>query len=138
MSTMTALAERFFEAWETGKGWEECWKCCQPNASFSAQAEPLADTQTLEQYTEWMKGLLTVVPDGRYEIKSFATDDRRQSVCAYAVFTGTHSGEGGPLPPTGKTVSSDYVHVMEFEGDKIRHMTKVWHAGIAMKQLGRA
>jgi hypothetical protein len=28
------------------------------------------------------------------------------------------------------------VYVMEFDGDKIRHMTKVWHAGIAMKELG--
>jgi len=25
---------------------------------------------------------------------------------------------------------------MRFDGDKIRHMTKLWHAGIAMKELG--
>jgi hypothetical protein len=25
---------------------------------------------------------------------------------------------------------------MEFDGDKIRHMTKIWHAGLAMKELG--
>jgi hypothetical protein len=28
------------------------------------------------------------------------------------------------------------VYVMEFEGEKIKHMTKIWHAGLAMKQLG--
>jgi hypothetical protein len=25
---------------------------------------------------------------------------------------------------------------MEFDGDKIRHMTKIWNAGWAMKELG--
>jgi len=47
-------------------------------------------------------------------------------------------GEGGPLPPTGKSVRSDYVYVMEFKGGKIRHMNKSWNAGWAMKELGWA
>jgi predicted ester cyclase len=81
-------------------------------------------------------GLLTFIPDGRYERKSFATDEDRKSVCAFGVFSGTHTGAGGPCPPTGKSVNTDYVYVMEFDGDKIRHMTKIWHAGLAMKELG--
>jgi hypothetical protein len=28
------------------------------------------------------------------------------------------------------------VYVMSFEGAKIRHMTKIWNAGWAMKELG--
>jgi hypothetical protein len=28
--------------------------------------------------------------------------------------------------------------VMQFTGDKISHMTKVWHSGLAMKELGWA
>ncbi len=75
------------------------------------------------------------MPDAQYELKSFATDAERQSVCAYAVFSGTRTGEGGPCPPTGKRTSTDYVYVMEFEGDKIRHMTKIWHSGLALKAL---
>jgi predicted ester cyclase len=54
------------------------------------------------------------------------------------VFSGTHSGEGGPVPPTGKSASADYVYVMDFEGDRICHMTKIWNAGITLKQLGWA
>jgi predicted ester cyclase len=57
---------------------------------------------------------------------------------AYAVFHGTHTGEGGPVPPTGKRVATDYVYVMQFDGDKIRHMTKIWHSGLAHKALGWA
>jgi predicted ester cyclase len=133
--TITDTARGFFEACETGMGWEACSAYCHPNATFAAQAEPLADVNTLKEYTEWMKALLVFIPDGRYDLKSFATDSERNNVCAYAVFSGTHTGEGGPMPPTGKSTSTDYVYVMEFEDGKIRHMTKIWNAGLAMKDL---
>ena len=136
MSSMEERAEQFFDACETGKGWEVCQQFCHPDATFSAQAGALADVNTLESYTEWMKGLLTPVPDGRYELRSFAVDEDRGNVSAYAVFHGTHTGEGGPVPPTGKTVSADYVYVMDFDGDRIRHMTKIWNDGISLQQLG--
>jgi predicted ester cyclase len=136
--TITDTAKAFFEACETGKGWEGCSAYCHPNATFAAQAEPLADVHTLKDYTEWMKALFTFVPDGRYEVKSFATDTERNNVCAYGVFSGTHTGEGGPMPPTGKSTSTDYVYVMEFADGKISHMTKIWNAGFAMKELGWA
>jgi predicted ester cyclase len=136
MTSITTVAKEFFEACETGKGWDGCKAYCHASATFSAQAEPLASVNTLQQYTEWMKSLLGFIPDGRYELKAFATDDERKSVSAYAVFHGTHTGPGGPCPPTGKSVKTDYVYVMEFDGDKIRHMTKIWHAGLAMKELG--
>jgi predicted ester cyclase len=134
--SITQTARAFFDACETGQGWAGCSAYCQPDASFAAQADPLADLQTLQQYAEWMKGLLLLVPDGSYAVQSFATDHERNNVCAYAVFSGTHSGEGGPMPPTGKSTSSDYVYVMEFEDGKISHMTKIWNAGWAMKELG--
>ena len=138
MDSITEVAEKFFEACETGQGWESCKEYCTPDASFSAQAEPLADIRDLQGYTEWMKGLLAFIPDGHYEVKSFATDEQRGSVCAFGVFSGTHTGQGGPCPPTGKSTNADYVYVMEFDGDRIRHMTKIWNAGFTMKELGWA
>jgi len=135
MSSITPIAKKFFEACEAGKGWAVCQEWCTPDATFSAQAEPLADVRNLEQYTDWMKGLLTFIPNGRYELKSFATDEERKNVSAYGVFMGTHSGQGGPCPPTG-SLKTDYVYVMYFEGDKIKHMQKIWHSGLAMQDLG--
>jgi predicted ester cyclase len=137
-TSITAVAEAFFEACETGKGWEVCSTYCAPNATFSAQAEPLLDVRTLAQYTDWMKGILTVLPDAHYEVKSFATDSTRNNVAAYGIFYGTHTGQGGPVPPTGRRISTDYVYVMQFEGNKIVHMTKIWNAGLALKDLGWA
>jgi predicted ester cyclase len=136
MSTMTETALKFFEACEAGKGWAVCSAWCTPDASFSAQAEPLAEIRSLRTYTDWMQGLLGFMPDGRYELRSFAVDEQRQNVCAYGVFLATHTGLGGPLPPTGKSTRTDYVYVMEFENGRIRHMTKIWNAGWAMRELG--
>jgi steroid delta-isomerase-like uncharacterized protein len=137
-TSITTVAEAFFDACETGKGWEVCSAYCTPEATFSAQAEPLLGVKTLAQYTDWMKGMMTVLPDAKYEVKSFATDSARNNVAAYAVFHGTHTGPGGPVPPTGRRVSTDYVYVMQFESGKIAHMTKVWNAGLALKELGWA
>lgn len=136
MASISAVAKDFFAACDTGKGWEGCRTHCTPDATFTAQAEPLSDLKTLAQYADWMKGFMTIAPNGSYEVKSFATDSDRNNVAAYGVFTGTHTGSGGPCPPTGKTTRTDYVYVMQFNGDKISHMTKIWHSGLAMKELG--
>jgi predicted ester cyclase len=138
MASITDSAAAFFEACETGKGWAACSEYCTPDATFSAQSEPLLEVKTLAGYTEWMKAILTVFPDGRYELKSFATDAGRGNVSAFAVFHATHTGDGGPVPPTGLSMSTDYVYVMQFEGEKIVHMTKIWHSGLALKAVGWA
>ena len=138
MSQIADVAAKFFDACETGGGWGACEAYCHPDATFSAQAGALEGVDSLEGYTEWMKGLFTPVPDGSYELRSFAVDEDRQNVSAFGVFRGTHTGEGGPVAPTGKSVEAEYVYVMEFDGDKIRHMTKIWNDGISLQQLGWA
>mgnify|MGYP000958545306 CR=1 FL=1 len=136
MASIKDTALQFFDACETGKGWSGCQAYCHPDATFSAQADALGGVTSLQAYTEWMRGLFTPAPDARYEIKSFAVDESRRNVIAYGVFHGTHTGAGGPVPPTGKRVSADYVYVMDFDGDKIRHMTKIWNDGHSLRQLG--
>jgi len=138
MSKNQEQAKLFFEACETGKGWEECKAYCHARATFSAQSGVIADIDTLEGYTEWMKNLLTPIPDGNYELKSFSEDEERQCVTAFAIFHGTQTGPGGPAEPTGKTIAADYVYAMQFEGGLIKHMTKIWNDGISLEQLGWA
>src|SRR5215468_10244606 len=71
-------------------------------------------------------------------IKSTSKPRISGRVSAYGVFYATHTGQGGPCPPTGKKTKTDYVYVMQFESDKIKHMQKIWHSGLAMKELGWA
>ena len=70
--------------------------------------------------------------------KACAVDEERNSVLIYSVVHGTQTGEGGPVPPTGKKVAADYVYVMDFEGDKVRHMPKIWNEGYTLQKLGWA
>ena len=137
---MTAFdnAKKFFDACEKPAGWAGCQPYVADNATFEAQSEPLVDVKTVEAYCEWMKGLLTPIPDGHYELKFFAADEADESVAAIAVFHGTQTGEGGPVPPTGNSVAADYVYHMIFDGDRIKHMTKIWNDTISLQQLGWA
>ena len=136
--SMIETAMAFFDACETGKGWAGCKGYCHEGASFSCQADALAEVRSVEAYVEWVKGLFGPIPDMHPEIKAFSADADRRAVTAVAVVHGTQSGAGGPVPPTGKTVAADYVYVMQFDGDKIRHMTKIWNDGHTMRALGWA
>ena len=138
MSSIKETAAQFFDACETGKGWEACSQFCHPGASFSCQADALAEVETVKGYTEWVKGLQGPIPDGGYDLKSFAVDEERGNVTGYAVFSGIHTGDGGPVPATGKRAETDYVYVMQFEDGRVRSMTKIWNDGYALRQLGWA
>ena len=120
--TMIETAEKFFEACEVGKGWHGCAEFCTGNASFTAEAVALEDIKTLEGYCDWMNALYDRVSDVSYEIKGFALDKPRSAVLAYGVFKGTPIGEGEQ-----KSFSTNYVYSMEFDGDKIGHVTKIWN-----------
>ena len=136
--SISETAREFVEAVDTGGGWAECAQFCHDGASFSCQADALAEIGTMEGYADWMRDLMTPVPDGHYELKSFSTDVGRSIVTAFAVFKGTQTGPGPVDPPTGKSVATDYVYAMEFDGDRIRHMTKIWNDVVALKELGWA
>lgn len=138
MSNMDQTATGFFEACESGKGWDTCKEFCKPDAAFSCQADALAEVRTVQAYADWMKGLFGPIPDGAYTLKAWGVDKERNAVVAAAVYTGTQTGKGGPVPPTGKRVEADYTYVMQFEGDKIGHMTKIWNADFSLRQLGWA
>ena len=136
--SITESARKFFEACETGRGWAECAQYCHDGATFSCQADALAEIGALEGYTDWMRDLLTPIPDGHYELKSFSADEGRAVVTAFAVFKGTQTGPGPVDPPTGKPVAADYVYAMEFDGDRIRHMTKIWNDVQTLRAVGWA
>ena len=36
----------------------------------AGRCTPCVRGKTLAQYTDWMKGIMAVLPDGRYEVKS--------------------------------------------------------------------
>eukprot|EP01116_Phalansterium_solitarium_P023612 TRINITY_DN8374_c0_g1_i1.p1 TRINITY_DN8374_c0_g1~~TRINITY_DN8374_c0_g1_i1.p1 ORF type:complete len:147 (+),score=39.75 TRINITY_DN8374_c0_g1_i1:25-441(+) len=138
MSKFLHQANEFFTACEAGKGWAATSSYCTSGAVFSSEALP--DIKTVEDYTNWMKGLIeNITPDGRYELHS--TTYNETTVTYYATFFGTHTLPGGPVPPSDppKKCSSDYVYIIEFNDEgKIAKMSKVWNNLNAFKQFGWA
>ena len=138
MSLSKDTAMGFYHACESGKGWSGCADFCHPGAGFSAQAGALAEMTTLEEYCDWMAGVLTIMPDASYDLKAAGTDEANGKVTIFGVFHGTHTADGGPVPPTGKKTESDYVYVADMRDGKIAQVTKIWNDGWAFNQLGWA
>ena len=119
---LSASVRNFIDACETGKGWNKCKEYCDQGATFEAQADALVEVTTLEGYCEWMR--------------QFYFDEKSNSALAFAVFYGTHTAEGGPVPPTGNSTASHYVYHIVLEEDQITHMTKIWNDSYALGELG--
>lgn len=137
---MTAFenARKFFEACESPAGWAGCKQYVVENAPFVAQSEPLADVTTVEGYCEWMKGFATVTaPGASYDLHSASYDETSRTAVFFATYLAKHTGEGGPVPPTGKETRSHYVYVLTMNADdKVEKMVKIWNAPWAMRELG--
>ncbi len=133
-------AQKFFEACEAAKGWDGCKAHVADGAAFACQAGALADVKTVQGYCDWMKGLVGgPLPDGRYTLHASAWDAKASTATFAATFHGTHTGDGGPVPPTNKATSTDYVYVIKMNGDgKVAAMTKIWNDGYALAELGWA
>lgn len=137
---MTAMdnATRFFQACEEPAGWAGCRQWVADGATFEAQSEPLAELQTVEEYCEWMKRFGTeTAPRARYDLHCAAWDDERRRAIFFATYHARHTGDGGPVPPTNRDTHSHYVYVLRMDADdRVAHMTKVWNAPWAMRELG--
>ena len=130
-------AAAFFHNCESLKGWEACKSFVADSAKFFGQCEPLTEINALKDYVDWMEGFGTIAPDGNYTLHTSAYDEENKTAIFFATFTGTHTGEGGPVPPTNKTTNSHYVYAIKMNDEgKIESMTKIWNASWALRELG--
>ncbi len=136
MYPIRETALQFFTACESGQGWEACRPYCHDDASFDVQAESLAGLKTVAAYSDSIPALLITLPDAHYELQFLSDDQPSQTVVAYALFRGTHTGPNGPVAPTGRQIDADYAFVMRFSEGKIARVTKIWNDAYSARQLG--
>lgn len=131
-------ATKFFHACESLQGWEGCKPFTADGARFEAQCEPLVDVTTVEDYTNWWAGLGSGPLVGcEYTLRSSAWDEANRTALFFATVAVAHTGEGGPVPPTGLGGEADYAYAIRMdEHDRVAHMTKVWNAPWSMRALG--
>ena len=131
-------AKKFFDACEAPLGWDGCKDYVEDGATFIAQSEPLVDVTTVQAYCDWMHGFGTVTAAGAtFTLNSSGYDEENRTAIFFATYHATHVGEGGPVPPTNKSVDSHYVYSIKMsDNDKVAELTKIWNAPWAMRGLG--
>ena len=131
-------ATKFFHNCESAKGWDACKDYVTENAQFNAQSEPLTDVKKVEDYVNWLAGLGTItMPGCSYKLHASAYDETNNTAIFFATFTGTHSGDGGPIPPSNKTTNTEYVYALKMDDEgKVETMTKIWNSSWALGELG--
>eukprot|EP01082_Thalassiosira_pseudonana_P007231 g7163.t1 g7163 contig23:2026011-2026505(-) len=120
--------------------WDDIVDLIVADAPFTCQADTLAEVKTIKDWYDWMANFkATIAPDASFTVKSTTWDDEREICTHSAVYHATHTGEGGPVPATGRKASTDYYYEMEMNGDgKVVKMWKIWNDGHCLKQLGWA
>jgi len=136
MTDIETIAKSFHHACTSGQGWQACQEYCTPDATFEHEGTMFADIQSVEGYAAFIQSVFTPVPDFRHEVLAVAVDRALERVLVHYRISGTHTGEGLPVPPTGKSMVSESVLVLHFEGERIRHVQKVWNDHEMMKQVG--
>ncbi len=133
-------AKQFLEACDAGKGWEGCKDYAASDASFTCQADALADVSTVEDYCEWMRRLIEEpMPDASYTLHAASFDEANNAAIFAATFHATHTAEGGPVPATFNKTNTDYVYVLKMNGEgKVQKMRKIWNDAYALSELGWA
>ena len=130
-------ATKFFHACESGSGWDACKEYVAEGATFFGQCEPLTEVKSVEEYAGWMAGFAAIAPDLSYKVNAAAYDSENNKAIIFATDTATHTGEGGPVPPTNKTTVSDYVYALSMNDEgKVTHMHKIWNASWALREFG--
>ena len=135
--TLFENAQKFFHNCESLGGWEACKNYVAENATFGGQCEPLMEIKTVEDYVGWMSGFGTLAPGCSYELHASSFDETTKTVLFFATYTATHTGEGGPVPPTHKTTNAHYVYALKMNDEgKVVNMTKIWNAPWTLRELG--
>lgn len=131
-------ARKFFTACESSQGWAGCRQYVVDGAPFVAQSEPLVEVNTVEAYCDWMAAIGNVTaPGATYDLHAACYDEGTRTALFFATFHARHTGEGGPVPPTGRETHTDYVYALTMNADgKVERMVKVWNAPWAMRELG--
>ena len=137
---MSALenATNFVNACDGLQGWDVCKEYVSDGAAFVAQCEPLVEINTVEGYYGWLDGVCRGPLKGcKYEINSSSYDEANRTAVFFSTFTASHTGDGGPVAPTGKETVSHYVYVLTLnDAGKVEKMIKIWNAPWCLKELG--
>ena len=123
-----ANAKKFFDACEAPAGWAGC----KPFVERMPRSWPkvnrlLPSRQSVEADREWMAAFAGITaPGATYDLHTASYDEATRTAIFFATYHATHTGDGGPIPPTHQETHSHYVYVVTMSAhDKVERMVKI-------------
>jgi len=98
------------------------------------QATPELIIESLDAFKEFIRADRMAIPDQKLNVKMLVAEG--DLVAFWATYTGTHTGQMGPFPPTGKTAELDFSGVHRLENGKVVETWVTWDNITILGQLG--
>jgi steroid delta-isomerase-like uncharacterized protein len=129
-----SLMERWYrEVWREGKN-EIIYQLLAPDASLHGQIAPDVELKGPEGFITFAERIRSTFPDTEITVEDiFAVDDK---VVARWVASGTHSGDGLGVPPSGKRIRIAGVTIVRFDHGKIVEGWDNWDRLGMLEQIG--
>jgi steroid delta-isomerase-like uncharacterized protein len=129
-----SLMKRWYrEVWREGNN-ETIRELLAPDASLRGQIGPDVEVRGPEGFIGFAENIRNTFPDTEVSVEDiFAIDDK---VAARWVATGTHTGDGLGMTPSGKRVRITGVTIARFENGKIVEAWDNWDRLGMLEQIG--
>lgn len=98
------------------------------------QATPNLVVESLDDFKGFIREDRKAIPDQQLILKHLIAED--DLVAFWATYTGTQTGQMGPVPPTGKSVELDFSGVHRLVDGKVVETWVTWDNVTILGQLG--
>ncbi len=130
-----ALLQRFVEALNQHQ-LDTLDDLVAPDFVRHCPATPGVDIRNLAAFKKFLETDQAGVPNGCYTVR-FAVAEG-DYVAVYCNYSGTQTGQWGPIPPTGKHVEFDFSGVVRFCSGRMAELWITWDNLGVLVQLGLA
>jgi steroid delta-isomerase-like uncharacterized protein len=98
------------------------------------QATPDLVIESLDAFKDFIKADRKAIPDQKLIIKMLVAEG--DLVAFWCTYTGTHTGQMGPFPPSGKSANLDFSGIHRLENGKVVETWVTWDNITILTQLG--
>ena len=128
-----SIVERFGEAINSGR-LALLDELVAPHFVRHCQATPWVQISSLDSFKRFLEEDRAAVPDGQTTARFLIAEG--EYVAMYGAYAGTHLGNWGPIPPSGKRFEIDIGAVFRIAGDKIAELWITWDNVALLTQIG--
>jgi steroid delta-isomerase-like uncharacterized protein len=98
------------------------------------EATPDVDVRSRQQFKDFLEAYTAAFPDNVQTFTRMVAEDDHIGV--WATYEGTHTGQLGPFPATGKEVNFSFGGVFRVENGKLAEFWLTWDNMSILAQLG--